>query len=440
VKYAFLLQGSLFLALFACLIFMGSLCLVMLLLVWAYWKHRKLFSAKDHLRWWLVFIFYILLFTPLIAYTLFLKNTGALYYGSLDGMWKVTGKTLSQNVFFQDGIWLKWLLFGIIMIGIIRYLIRLKGINIFKFLQNQEHILAYFFFGNLCIIWLLAKLLHVNYPEDRTGMYLILLAILLFGFSLQDRKWSRWIALLLCYFPVSLIAHMSLTTCVFAPETRIGNDFYRIVKKQLASNNNIIVYPTMHLCWHYHERMQNQKNFPNASREFNPVFDFILTRDVMVLKRPDPTLFKLIAVDKESGHLAYKRIKPMHRKNWYQHTFKISKTRVERMDLKSFDISNLDSTKKIEVIVKGEVFIETPYESLIFGMGVCNDKNEELRYDYMEQRWSEGAKNSHFFVNIRYVFENFRPEEKKLQVYLLNRFKKQIRLVNGIIEVKLLEP
>jgi len=112
-----------------------------------------------------------------IWFSYLLKMGGALYYGSLDGLWEVTGKSLSSNVLFCSPEVVCYIL-SLILILMLTYLFYAIKINGFwKQLKEKESIVSYYLFGNLIAIVLLANFLLVNYPEDKVGMYLILLFI-----------------------------------------------------------------------------------------------------------------------------------------------------------------------------------------------------------------------------------------------------------------------
>src|SRR5690554_7005922 len=85
------------LSVYANLNFILSLILMGLLFVLMQLLHKKELSIKQHLLLVSNYILLALAMLPNIFYGLQLKESGALYYGSLDGFWEVTGKTLSDR-------------------------------------------------------------------------------------------------------------------------------------------------------------------------------------------------------------------------------------------------------------------------------------------------------------------------------------------------------
>ena len=117
-----------------------------------------------------LFVFSLL---PFIYFGLKLKEKGALYYGSLDGLWDVTGMTLSKYTLFISGSWLIPI-YLIIFISFLYHALKILRTQL-KVNWSKSPFLIYstIFFGNIVGILILAIVLEVNYPEDRTAMYLV---------------------------------------------------------------------------------------------------------------------------------------------------------------------------------------------------------------------------------------------------------------------------
>mgnify|MGYP005988876317 CR=1 FL=1 len=440
IRSAFMLAFFTFFTLFSNLIFTGSFCIVFALLLWIFFVNRTSFSTRDKWRFWIILVALLTSVSPLMAYSFFLKKIGALYYGSLDGLWEVTGKTLSTYVFFVDGEWMKWVLLLTIVTGAIIYVKRLIASSINTFLKKTDQLIALFFYGNLVIILILALVMQVNYPEDRAGMYLIPLFILLFSYNLQKFKWTRLTNVVLLFFPISLLAHLSTDNSVFSPDMRIRTPFYEKVRAEIKTDETISLYPTMHLVWNFCERGQEQKIVPNAAREFDPSYDLILTRSELVPKNLKKEGYHKVLEDNKTGQVllrkqdAFKRIVRLDEK-----ITPLSSAR-DTIELLEIPISESWRNRKLIVQIKSEIQVDEEFESLMMKYASREESGKEIQYGYTEQRWNHKRGKKAFPIEMNYVFKEFMPNEKKLHLYLLNRFKRKVSFAGGSIKIISLEP
>lgn len=443
VGQAFKLAFFTFFMLFSNLIFTGTFCLVLLLLLLVYLKERKQYSVREKRVFASAVIALLLSVAPLMAYSFFLKKIGALYYGSLAGLWEVTGKSLSNVVFFADYQWLKTLFAILLLAGLIFYVLRLFRQSLWDFLDETENLLASFFYGNLAIILVLAWVLKVNYPEDRAGMYLIPLSILLIGFRSQRIKWTKPFSYGMLFFPLTLVFSLSLSTSVFSPDVRMNEWFYKEVRKRITADKNVVVYPTMHLSWHWFEREQQSKIFPNVSSEFDPEFDVIITRMDKLPKNFDWQELKLITNDRETGHIAFEHHKPCEKmKSLEMHPGDSYMQAPVSGSLKLLDIPVQEDwhMRNIEIVISGVLERRTKAGNLAFQLKTYGEKREQLRYDLLEQSWYLGNAKDPQKIQIRQLFKKIKPNEKKLTVYLLNGSKDPVNFSNRKVEIYIVEP
>ncbi|MBL7920606.1 MAG: hypothetical protein JNJ40_09855 [Bacteroidia bacterium] len=146
-------------------------------------KEKQFFNAKNII---LQLINIVILFFW-IKFSFFYKEQGMLDYGVGTNYWKVTFKTLILFLFGTDQLWIQILAIAI-----------LSGIFIFSllfFLKKPCSLFSIYsktiFFTVILITTILAfylqkKLLDVNYPEDRTGLFFYLLFVLSFAFIIDQ--------------------------------------------------------------------------------------------------------------------------------------------------------------------------------------------------------------------------------------------------------------
>lgn len=124
-----------------------------------------------------------------LSFSFYLQENGALYYGAGDSYWKVTFVSLVQLLVGYSSAGLKYFLvslFSLTMIFVI-YLNKSSFLKITtQFKKTSFSLLFAFILSVLCIgFYLMHKIMGVNYPEDRTGLFYYLFFVLFFSFTLD---------------------------------------------------------------------------------------------------------------------------------------------------------------------------------------------------------------------------------------------------------------
>lgn len=124
-----------------------------------------------------------------LSFSFFLQDNGALYYGAGDSYWKVTFVSLVHLIFGFENPGLKYGLV-ILFVTVLILSVYFNG-NIFLKIKEQLKkptfsLLFVVILGVLCIgFYAMHKLLGVNYPEDRTGLFFYLFFVLLICFTMD---------------------------------------------------------------------------------------------------------------------------------------------------------------------------------------------------------------------------------------------------------------
>ena len=187
----------------------------------------KEFTVRKLVGFWITTLCFMTFLVPVYIYINKLKKAGALWWGSKEGLWEVTGKSISKNIFFSESEVLKYALVFWISLVAVKLIRRWKNLGLKNLLADPSWWIPLLFVLTLFSIEISSKLLDVNYPMDRVGMYLVPLFILSVGYSIQNTEKLRWVLLGLLWFPVSFVLKMNLDSSVFSPEDRIHRSFYR---------------------------------------------------------------------------------------------------------------------------------------------------------------------------------------------------------------------
>ena len=185
IKYFLFFSICWQLALAANLILVVVLAILLIYIFIFQLKSKSFFNLKSILI--NIFNFVCLIFW--IKFSFFYKEQGVLDYGVGNNYWIVTFKTLILFLFGTDSLWIQ-LLVIIAFISLFCYLIfqLVKNkLTINKFFENQ---LAYptLLIGFIVAFYLSKKLLNVNFPEDRTGLFFYLFFVVSFAFFVDALK------------------------------------------------------------------------------------------------------------------------------------------------------------------------------------------------------------------------------------------------------------
>lgn len=419
-----------FLAIAANISFFTTGVLVLLLSGTLYLIRFRELERKQHLTAPLLTIGFLLSCKPLYGLSMRMKEAGTLYYGSLDGLWDVTGKTLSRYVLFTDSPILCWIFLTIFLLLAGIYLRRLLMLKLSRFLQTTDGLLFCFFFGLITLYLALALLMQVNYPEDRVAMALIPLFLLIIALLTARSKTGEKLAFAYTLFPVSLLLHLSFTTSVFTPDERISDDFYAAVKEELSPASTLAGYPTMQLTWALHERNAPFRNFMHLEAAFAPDADVVLVKSVFGPRDGNAPGYRIIARDDEAGYIAYKR------KSLPRWTPVLTLNAVQRsgtsefVDLFRFPADTLPQNKRLRMQVSGTLFQSGPTEvnPVIISSTLVN--GEGFRYEAFNLRWYHGIRQLEIPFLMEYEFAELHPDEQHFVLYVWNLYKTPLLLKN----------
>lgn len=202
-----------------------------------------------------------ILIVPLIDFSLELKERGALYYGGKSSFIEYTLSTLADLILGSKN--------SVILVLIISLSMALFFLTIQQLAQNFRHIIHYslepqttfslLFFGSLTAIFATRYLLDVNFPEDRTALYLYPLFVLSLAQSTNYSKLPKQLAylvvtVLLAYIPSNFIYKIDVNQASFSMEERAPQAFFDYVQKAGEKQHfkpTVGGYHTQNLCWYY---------------------------------------------------------------------------------------------------------------------------------------------------------------------------------------------
>lgn len=369
----------------------------------------------------LMHLAFIGVLTPFILFGFALKKAGALYYGSLEGIWDVTGKSLSKYVLFYDADWLQFVylfVFTVILAGII---VILRKMKVSDWLQQPVFIYSLLFFGNIVAAVGMAVFMQVNYPEDRTAMYLVILFLLISIHLIEHFPKTKWVQLGFLFFPISMLMHLSLSTSVFSPDDRLDSDFYARVKKEIKPEHSVMIYHIMNWNWPYHESHEQNKASVALFDDPNTVLTDILITKTTVLTNPAISqLYDTIAEHKPSSYIAFKRKRPMIKIPLHSTQVIEAKGNLEYANIAQFSCKEYRG-KDLQISVEGHLKTIAPKNKIQLIVQTVNADGSTGRYLYysFETCYQSQLIDNDFLHH--FVIGKLDPHEKEIKVYLWNR-------------------
>jgi hypothetical protein len=205
--FKFFLFSQLALSANLTLVFVIGICSVVVIL----WQFRNKLFFKPLNLFVLLIHFFLLGFW--IKYAFFLKENGALYYGGGESYWDVTFATLIDTIVFKNKV-VYAVILGLFML--------MCAYWIFKVFTGKREFLTYskFSISFLLLVTLilafyaLKKVVGVNYPEDRTGLFFYVFFMLSLSFMIPELK--KNLQPLFLFIPLFFIGHflMNMNTRV----------------------------------------------------------------------------------------------------------------------------------------------------------------------------------------------------------------------------------
>lgn len=375
----------------------------------------KQFTTKQLLGFWITTLCFITFLIPVYIYIHKLKKAGALWWGSLDGLWEVTGKSISKNVLFTDDGILKFIfLFFMLLLALI-FASNWKKTGFIAFIQKTECWIPPLFGFSLISFVLLAQFMQVNYPMDRVGMYLVPLFILAFGLLTQKIPIAKWSLLLLLWFPVSFICKMNLNTSVFSPEDRIHTSFYQKMLQEIPSNASISADYVSQASYAY---LTRNERIPHVATDYLTT-DSLSRGDYHIswvdkLNWPD---YSCILYDPVSGTRLYKRNAQFEKQLLLDTLIPRIKSKQSVISILNFNLEPY-SNQLLQTIVDGSISLDTYCLDLNLRHEIQSQPGER-RTDNTRFNWYFGRKTNYRFHYPNH-FSSILPEDRFLHIRFYN--------------------
>ena len=374
-----------------------------------------------------------------------LKNRGLLYYGFSSGFIPNTTQSLIKMMFGSHHVLFDvfgGLLSLFILVGLIASLFKSR----LKFFQQHTAIFSGLLVANLCAVFLQHWILGVRFPEDRTGMHLVLffIAAVFFGVNaFSNYRFSLFFLLPLLIFPFHFINHANLSYSThWKNEHMDESSFLRIVKENNYNSfaTSVGGYGIQHQVWNYYN-FKHGGNNPMLSFSDYPSFHYdYLVLNPLEQNMSSVNLYTLLEKDPYSGIAYYKR---KINTTWTEDTTIINNTGVD-FDKKEFLVFYEEKTNRLHNKALGidvKLLFNSQASPMKGAVIVCVDRLPDMKNLYYQSISTHGLKSGYNKKNGEEFHQFFSvPELPKdsvrISVYFWNI--KQISGEYRDVEVKIM--
>lgn len=395
------------------------------------------FTKRQRISGLILLFFATLAMIPFIKLSLAMKARGLLYYAQGEDFWTAVVVSFTRMYFGIEGGLLT--IFWVIWFGIFLFLLFSLVFKYRTSLISQKATLLFPFMllGNLLGILFMHAFLNVNYPSDRTGMYLILYLILSCVF-LADKsgKYLRLsVGLPTVVLLVQFIMGFNFTHSTYWRGERIPESFYnRIYDETMSgkfhSNPTVGGYQIKNLVWAWYNfkntgALQNLRH----SNYYNGFEDYQLFSGHDF----DRLNYDSLDVDIVSGNILARRktflkLEPFLDSLVFASEFNYSEEYLnffECLDTDTF----LNKSWLMELEIKLYSLQTPPRLSLVSSFHDANGNT--LDYQTSPLNWlKKEFRPEHNSITLKMWWYHVPPETKRIVVYLWN-VKKEIYTVSS---------
>lgn len=392
-----------------------------------YSSKSKIYSIKA------IGIISITALTPIIILIFVLlefRDKGLLYYGTLDGFWELTIKSLIQLLTESSSILIPIFIvfYFILSLGIFSWAI-IKSKFELKELMSSRFLFFILLIGNLSAVLLLGYFMEINFPEDRTGLYFFPFFIGTILFALDQIKQKikpRSFYLILIpftFFPLHFIFNVNLSHSALWHEDNIPPSFMAKVIEDSKDRSwpfTIGGYQMRTLPWAF-------QNFRNGG-ELNQIQgshypEFLSDYQIVELKEDENWLdyYKKLDYDPISNLSLLKRNESISTHEVYME----SKDPTGVINKKYFNIfkGDVDSLINETLLIECEISVKSEKKPFIAWLvaTVSDKENKKLMYEFVALDWKKTSWNDgegNFKASI--FLHDLPAESKNLFLYFWN--------------------
>jgi hypothetical protein len=441
-KYIFLLFLSLILAVLSNLTLLPATLLIVFYFFLTNLKNiTVLLRFRNSIPLLLSLLLFSGVFIYLIRYSFFLKDSNLLYYGGRPDFLGAVIKTHMKMLFFTEN--------SVILIGVLAFFCIVLVLFCYQLVRSRMQqffnpsfvLFPLLFFGSLNVIILMNRLMNVNYPEDRTSLFLypFFVGSIVFVTDSFGKKILQWILVPWIYVVLNFAVHCNLAFSFHWHYERIPPDFVSTVSRNSDGDFDSVTisgYKIHELIWSYYARfgeeeicLLNPHNYPNN------LDDFILLR-----KEESDTMpgylndYSLIKRDPYSQIQLMKRKVPAARKFLFEREAVSQPIETEAEFLNFFPDTLFDFQGKSLLFLFDVRFVQgSDAGGSVFVVSVRDSLFNNLKYQRIETSWLPQKQQGH--VKCALSVMNIPENADAVIAYIWNKDKSVLKPEHASVKV-----
>lgn len=372
-----------------------------------------------------------------------MRDAGLLVHGALDSFYEVTIKSVAMHNFGKP------YLFPIIFVFIIYWAAALFLIikpiiqKSIKFLFSADGFLIYLLITSVTLLFLMAELMEINYPQNRTGMHLL---IFLFGSlaalaaaGYKKWKWMQFSSVLLLFFPLQFIYYYDPADSLNFDGARHSDELYEFVEEiehdfKFPLTISSRGFQQMAFCYSNYRYDKNLSspsfvNFPQLEADliFKEPRDYVPQIDSIYM------LYDSVYYDKYIDMTCFKRKQFLSRNLIHE----VEIPPIENTNTEYFNFMKIesDSLNGDAIFLGVEMTLKADHKPFRSRIVVAVDREEDprnLHYDYVELDWLNYSYDGEQNNVVQGALINRIPQEGEIvAIYLWNPDKTTFSIREG---------
>lgn len=414
LRYILIFSGAGFLSVYA------NLTLLPLTLIQVFLFALILFFRKDKtllVKGLILILSFVVLILPAVIFGFALNERGALYYGG-DSFYNLTVQRLEFMMWGGYTWWTDALLIFSFLLIVFSF--------IFLILKKKTPVLPLLipvvFFLSLLAVFAQHYVMGINYPEDRTGMYLYPLLALSF-FLMLDRiplRYFRFVSLMVLLLPVHFIMVMNVSGVTVWRYQGMPERFYSFVRSDfkgdrpfLASSQKLLGF-----AWTWHDHTYDPPLGPvQHYKHTDGLADYVISTPEFA-HEIDFSKYHKVDEDEWTGLFLLKKKKPVTLTliTDTSHSENVRVAGDEFYGLKLIPVREMTG-KTLAVQVSGMI---TTFDPLFYGMITWSGETSDDPGYYYEQYHMDWYRRYIHRFNVTYMMKNIPDGMDVIKIYIFN--------------------
>lgn len=373
--------------------------------------------STNILQWVIIIFLVLLLKIPLAWFGFELSSRGALYYGGND-FYNLTVQCLEQMMWGFYDWWTDALVLAIFASSLFLFFKQ----SFFKKIHFTALSVSLLFFLSIIAIFAQHYILGINFPEDRTGMYIWPLLILSFFFLLDKAGtgYLKYCAFIFVLLPVQFICAFNFSGVTIWKNQGMPQRFYQYIRNDYKGDRPFLgaSQKLLGFAWTFHDHKTDPIMGPVQHTGYTDGIAEYVIAIPKHFKDIDFSLYNKIDEDVWSGTILLKRKEPVDIKLIVDSVHKedicvYGKEFYELIRIKTDSLKG----RNVAIEVEGEI---TSFDNMLYALIVWAGSTKEMRNYYYEQYHLDWYRRCIHRFRVCCILKDIPKDMDEVSVYVFN--------------------